>query len=374
MPFVSVPANTILLGRKSMRKDERLLRVGVLGCGPISQFAHFESVQKARNATLYAVCDTDGGLAQRFGTFYDAERIYLNYDEMLADPDIEAIVIGISDAFHVPASIKALEAEKHVLCEKPIGISVEEVNELADVVNKSGRVLQIGHMLRFDPGIESAKAFIQDEMGEILALKAWYCDSTHRYTMTDAVQPLARQGTRVLRPAGDPKSDKQRYYMLTHGSHLVDLARHLGGSIKSVDAKLREKFGAYCWFVDVEFENGALGHLDLTIAVRMDWHEGFQVYGQNGSATAKIYNPWYYKSSDVEIFHEKDETTTRVLGADGHFYRRQLEGFAATILNGVPLRGADVDDGAASVRAMVAIAQSVRTGRPVALADAEGAL
>jgi predicted dehydrogenase len=374
MPFVSVPANTILLGRKSMRKDERLLRVGVLGCGPISQFAHFESVQKARNATLYAVCDTDGGLAQRFGTFYDAERIYLNYDEMLADPDIEAIVIGISDAFHVPASIKALEAEKHVLCEKPIGISVEEVNELADVVNKSGRVLQIGHMLRFDPGIESAKAFIQDEMGEILALKAWYCDSTHRYTMTDAVQPLARQGTRVLRPAGDPKSDKQRYYMLTHGSHLVDLARHLGGSIKSVDAKLREKFGAYCWFVDVEFENGALGHLDLTIAVRMDWHEGFQVYGQNGSATAKIYNPWYYKSSDVEIFHEKDETTTRVLGADGHFYRRQLEGFVATILNGVPLRGADVDDGAASVRAMVAIAQSVRTGRPVALADAEGAL
>jgi predicted dehydrogenase len=106
----------------------------------------------------------------------------------------------------------------------------------------------------------------------------------------------------------------------------------------------------------------------------MDWHEGFQVYGQNGSATAKIYNPWYYKSSDVEIFHEKDETTTRVLGADGHFYRRQLEGFADTILNGVPLRGADVDDGAASVRAMVAIAQSVRTGRPVALADAEGAL
>jgi predicted dehydrogenase len=374
MPFVSVPANTILLGRKSMRKDERLLRVGVLGCGPISQFAHFESVQKARNATLYAVCDTDGGLAQRFGTFYDAERIYLNYDEMLADPDIEAIVIGISDAFHVPASIKALEAEKHVLCEKPIGISVEEVNGLADVVNKSGRVLQIGHMLRFDPGIESAKAFIQDEMGEILALKAWYCDSTHRYTMTDAVQPLARQGTRVLRPAVDPKSDKQRYYMLTHGSHLVDLARHLGGSIKSVDAKLREKFGAYCWFVDVEFENGALGHLDLTIAVRMDWHEGFQVYGQNGSATAKIYNPWYYKSSDVEIFHEKDETTTRVLGADGHFYRRQLEGFADTILNGVPLRGADVDDGAASVRAMVAIAQSVRTGRPVALADAEGGL
>jgi predicted dehydrogenase len=366
--------NNRFWGDWAVRKDERLLRVGVLGCGPISQYAHFESAQKARNATLYAVCDADKGLAQRFGNFYDAEKIYLSYDDMLADPEMEAVVIGVSDAFHVPASVKGLEAGKHVLCEKPIGVSVEEVDELAAVVTRTGRVLQIGHMLRFDPGIESAKTFINDEMGELLALKAWYCDSTHRYTATDAIQPLARQGARVLRPAGDQKADKQRYNMLAHGSHLVDLARYLGGPIRAVDARLRQKFGAHCWFIDVDFESGALGHLDLTLAVRMDWHEGFQLYGQNGSATAKIYNPWYYKSSDVEIFHEKDATTTRVLGADGHFYRRQLEGFADTILNGTPRRGADIHDGAASIRAMVAIAQSVKTGKSVALADAAGAL
>ena len=357
-----------------MIKDDRLLRIGVLGCGPISQYAHFESAQKAHNATLHAVCDADEGLARRFGSFYDAERTYLSYDDMLADPEVEAVVIGISDAFHVPASIKALEAGKHVLCEKPIGISVQEVDELAAIVAKSGKVLQIGHMLRFDPGIQSAKAFLDDEMGEMLALKAWYCDSTHRYTMMDAVQPLARQGTRVMRPAGDLKADKVRYNMLGHGSHLVDLARYLGGPIKAVDARLRHKFGAYCWFIDVDFETGALGHLDLTLAIRMDWHEGFQVYGENGSVTAKTYNPWYCKSSDVEIFHEKDAATTRVLGADAHFYRRQLEGFAETILTGAPMRGADVRDGAASMRAMVAIAHSVKSGKPVALADAAGPL
>ncbi len=357
-----------------MRKDERQLRVGILGCGPIAQFAHLESVQKARNACLHAVCDADEGLARRFGGFYDAARIYLDYDAMLADPEVEAVLIGISDAFHVPAALRALAAGKHVLCEKPIGISVEEVEDLAAAVAKSGRLLQIGHMLRFDPGIQSAKAFVEGEMGELLALKAWYCDSTHRYTMTDAVQPLARQGTGALRPAGNPKADRQRYLMLAHGSHLVDLARYLGGPIRSVNARLREKFGAYCWFVDVDFESGALGHLDLTVAVRMDWHEGFQLYGQNGSVAARIYNPWYYKSSDVEIFHEKDATTTRVLGADGHFYRRQLESFAEAALNGGPLRGADIGDGVASIRAMVAIARSVDSGRPVDLADAAGAL
>ena len=357
-----------------MKKDSRQLKIGILGCGPISQFAHFESVQKARNAQLYAVCDVDQGLANHFGQFYDAQQIYFDYDAMLADPELDAVVIGTSDAFHVPAALKAIEAGKHVLCEKPIGISIEEVEALSATVKQHAKVLQIGHMLRFDAGIESAKAFVQDEMGEMLALKAWYCDSTHRYTVTDAVQPLPRQGTRVLRPSGDPKADKTRYFMLAHGSHLVDLARYLGGPIRAVDARLRERFGAYCWFVDIDFESGALGHLDLTVAVRADWLEGFQIYGQNGSVAAKIYNPWYFKSSEVDIFHESNATTTRVLGADGHFYRRQVEGFADAILGTAPLRGADIDDGIASTRAMVAIAHSVRSGKSVTLADVEGAI
>ena len=88
----------------------------------------------------------------------------------------------------------------------------------------------------------------------------------------------------------------------------------------------------------------------------------------------KTYNPWYYKSSEVDIFKESDGETHRVLGADGHFYRRQMEGFADTILNGTPQSGADIEDGIASVRAMVAIAESARSRQPVRLADVAGAL
>jgi predicted dehydrogenase len=357
-----------------MLKDTNRLRVGILGCGPISQFAHLESAQKARNVVLHAVCDADEPLAQRFGKFYDAERIYIDYDEMLADESVDAIIIAISDTFHVAAALKALTAGKHVLCEKPIGVSVAEVEELARQVAASGLVLQVGHMLRFDPGIEATHGFIQDEMGQMLALKAWYCDSTHRYTMTDAVQPVPRVGTRALKPVGDPKADKARYYMLAHGCHLVDLARYLSGPMVAVHARLSQRFGAYCWFVETEFENGTLGHLDLTIAVRLDWHEGFQIYGEHGSAIGKIFNPWYYKSSEVDIFYEKDASTRRVLGADGHFYRRQLEGFADTILDGKAMRGATVEDGVASVRAMAAISRSVASGSRIALADVAGAV
>jgi predicted dehydrogenase len=353
-------------------KQDRRLRVGVLGCGPIAQAAHFESCTKARNADLYAICDVADDLRARMAATHAPEKSYADYDTMLADPDLEAVIIATSDAFHVPAAIRALEAGKHVLCEKPVATSVEAVEQLKATVARSGKVLQVGHMKRFDPGLQAARAFIDNGMGELVALKAWYCDSTHRYPMTDAVQPLMVTSASVRKPSGNPKADLDRYYMLAHGSHLIDTARYFAGEIIAVDARQSQRGGMRCWFVDVDFANGALGHLDLTVAVRMDWHEGFQIYGENGSILGKTYNPWYYKSSEVDIFHEAEGGSRRVLGADGHFYRRQLEGFAEVILDGAPMTGADIDDGIASVRAMVAIAQSVRTRKPVHLDQVSG--
>lgn len=353
-------------------KQDRLLRVGVLGCGPIAQAAHFESCTKARNATLYAICDVADDLRERMAATHAPERQFNDYDAMLADPDLEAVIIATSDAFHVPAARRALEAGKHVLCEKPLATSVEEAESLRDIAASSGKVLQVGHMKRFDAGLQAAKAFIDTGMGQMVALKAWYCDSTHRYPMTDAVQPLMVTSKAARKPRENPKADLDRYYMLAHGSHLVDTARLFAGPIRAVDARLSNRAGIRCWFVDVEFENGVLGHLDLTVAVRMDWHEGFQIYGENGSILGKTYNPWYYKSSEVDIFDERDGATRRVLGADGHFYRRQLEGFADVILSGTRMEGADLEDGIASVRAMVAIAQSARSGQPVRLDQAQG--
>ncbi len=353
-------------------KDPHLLRVGVLGCGPIAQAAHFEACTKSRNATLYAICDVADDLRMRMAATHAPERQFNDYDAMLADPDLEAVIIATSDAFHVSATLKALQAGKHVLCEKPLATGVEEAELLRGAAGDL--VLQVGHMKRYDAGLQAAKAFIDKDMGEMVALKAWYCDSTHRYPMTDAVQPLMVTSKSARKPSGDPKADLDRYYMLAHGSHLVDTARYFGGDIVAVDARLLNRAGIRCWFVDVEFASGVLGHLDLTVAVRMDWHEGFQIYGQNGSCIGKTYNPWYYKTSEVDIFHESDGTTRRVLGADGHFYRRQLEGFAENVLTGRNTGGAGLEDGIASVRAMVAIAQSVRSGQPVRLADVSGPL
>ena len=189
-----------------------------------------------------------------------------------------------------------------MLVEKPLGTTVESCRELRDRAADGRLVVQVGNNRRFDPGIAFARRFIREEMGQRIALKAWYYDSVYRYTMTDNLQPIPLTSRRALRPGGDPKADRRRYYILTHSSHLVDTARLLGGPIAGVRARLLERFGAYCWFIAVDFEDGSLGHLDLQIPVRGDFQEGFQVFGEHGSVSGRVYLPWFHKSSDVECF------------------------------------------------------------------------
>ncbi|HWQ14201.1 MAG TPA: Gfo/Idh/MocA family oxidoreductase [Roseiflexaceae bacterium] len=355
-----------------IHKEARLLRIGVLGAGPIAQAAHLDATRKARNAELYAICDTAGDLLERVAAIHPPTRTYTDYDTMLADPQVEAVIVAVADQFHVPLARRALAAGRHVLVEKPLGVAVEECEELRADVRRAGLVLQVGNNRRFDPGIAFARRFVREELGQLQALKAWYYDSAYRYTMTDNLQPAPLSSARTLRPAGDPKADRRRYLLLTHGSHLVDTARFLGGEIVRVQARYVERGDSHCWFVAVDFADGTLGHLDMIIPVRGDFEEGFQVFGEGGSVQGRAHLPWYHKASHVECFSARERRYQRVLGEDAYTYKLQIESFADTILRGAPQHGATVDDGAAAVRALVAIARSAERGAPVALADVAG--
>lgn len=104
-----------------MKKEDRLLRVGVLCCGPISQAAHLDACLKARNAELYAVCDLARDLVEKMAARFEPRRTFTDYEAMLADPALEAVLVAIADQFHVDAALRALDAGKHVLIEKPLG-------------------------------------------------------------------------------------------------------------------------------------------------------------------------------------------------------------------------------------------------------------
>lgn len=355
-----------------METEARRLRIGVLGAGPIAQAAHFDACRKARNAQLYAICDAAPDLLAQVAAVHLPQVTYTDFDAMLDDPQVDAVLLATADQFHVPLASRAIAAGKHVLIEKPLGVTVEECEALREQLAATSLVLQVGNNRRFDPGIAFARQFVQTRLGRRLAFKAWYYDSAYRYTMTDNLQPLIATSAAIRRPGGNPKVDKRRYFVMTHGSHLVDTARFLGGELVQIQARLVERFDAYCWFIAVDFADGSVGHLDLIIPIRGDFEEGFQIFGEHGSVRGTMPLTWYHKSSAVECFSTDDRQYHRPLGEDAYTYKLQIEGFAEAILSGAPQHGATIDDGIAAMRAMVAIARSVETGAAVRVADVTG--
>jgi predicted dehydrogenase len=352
-----------------MKQDDRRLRIGLLGCGPISQAAHLDAIRKARNADLYAICDIARGLTDRLAAIYQPEAVYNDFAAMLADPRVEAVVIAVADQFHVPLCRQALAAGKPVLIEKPLGVTVEECEGLRDLVTRTGLVFQVGNNRRFEPGMTEARRFVREEAGDILTLDAWYYDSVYRYTMQDNLYPVPVESANVKRPAGDWKANRQRYILITHGVHLLDTARFLGGPLVAVHARHHVHREMHGWSIQVEFASGAVGSLSLISPRRGDFEEGFRVHGTHGSVFGEAPLPWFQRAR-VECF--KDGEYRRLLGEDGFTFKRQIEGFADVILHGAPQLGATLDDGIAAVRGLVAVSRSVASGEPVRLADVTG--
>ena len=110
--------------------------IGVLGAGQIAQAAHFPAVRKANTANLYAICDAAADLRERMAAVHQPITTYADYDAMLADDRVDAVIVAVADQFHVPLSIKALEAGKHVLVEKPMATTVEDAHALLDAARQ----------------------------------------------------------------------------------------------------------------------------------------------------------------------------------------------------------------------------------------------
>ena len=102
-------------------QQNQQLQVGVLGAGPIAQFAHFEALNKARNAELYAICDVAEDLLAQMSAVHGPRHTFTDYAAMLADPELDAVLIATADQYHVAAAREAIAAGKHVLVEKPLG-------------------------------------------------------------------------------------------------------------------------------------------------------------------------------------------------------------------------------------------------------------
>ena len=343
------------------------LKIGLLGCGPISQFAHLPALLKAHRVRLVALCDGADDLLEAVGRRAGIKQLYTQYTTFLKAADIDAVLIAAADSFHAPLATEALRAGKHVLVEKPLGVNSPECRTLAELVRSTGLKLQVGNMKRHDPGIAFAHRFIQERLGQVLSVGGWYCDTLFRPAIQETLLPPLLKSARAVRPARDPKVDKRHYSLVTHGAHLFDTICYLGGQVKAVTAKLAEKFDQHSWHGLIEFQHGGIGHFELSVKINSDWSEGYTVHGEHGSVTVKTFHPFYYRPSEVRAFDARAEQWHTPLGAHSNPYKNQLEAFARSVLDNRSTCP-DVDEGLADVRVLEAVEVSAAGGSRVAMA------
>lgn len=356
-----------------LRSSSEVVRLGVIGCGPITLNAHADAIAKAANIRLQALADRDEALLHDMSARLRPARAYRDADDLLDDPDVDLVLIAVHDRFHVPLARKALAAGKHILIEKPLGVTVEECEELRHLVPKN-KVLAVGCNRRFLPGVRATKRFLEEEGGEVMSYNGYYYDSTFRHAVTQANKfpPAVTPAGNVVRPQGpDWKTTNTRLYSwLTHGPHLLDLARHLIGPISSVRAVHREvpiaradasgpaaPVRGHVWRVELRFANGVTGQCLLLLPRAGEFEEGFELHCAGGHVTCSYPYVWYQRET-TRIYSAARKMFLSPDAQDCHTFRLQLEALAASIITGGPQINATLEDGIACVQTLVAASYS----------------
>ena len=140
----------------------RKVKWGVIGVAKIATEKVIPAMQQGKVSEIAAIASRDLGKARAAAEKLGIPRAYGSYEELLADPEIEAIYNPLPNEGHVPWTLKALAAGKHVLCEKPIALDVEEARPLIDARNRSGKLVAEAFMVRFHPQWRRARELARD--------------------------------------------------------------------------------------------------------------------------------------------------------------------------------------------------------------------
>ncbi|MDQ3115226.1 MAG: Gfo/Idh/MocA family oxidoreductase [Verrucomicrobiota bacterium] len=148
------------------------VRIGVVGAGWPGQ-QHARAISVSRDAILQALAEPNDERAAEFRTAYAPARIHADYSDLLGDAAVDAVVICLPNNLHFPATLAALRAGKHVLCEKPPTMNGAEMRVLQEEAEKHGLVYYFSRQFRFTPGMRLARDLIaREQLGKIYFAEA----------------------------------------------------------------------------------------------------------------------------------------------------------------------------------------------------------
>lgn len=333
------------------------LGVGIIGAGAISD-VHIEGYRLA-GARVVALADVSGDALAAQQEKWQIPRVYAAYRELLEDPDVDVVSICAPTVVHHPATMAAAAAGKHVLCEKPVSLSLDLAQEMIDACERAGVVLSVGHQLRSHGAADRAKSLIvSGELGEITYIR---------------LRQAHDWGGGPVRESFSTKASAGGGTLLDNGCHLADLARFLGGDVAEVYCRVaNRKFSIEVEDtaqVSLRFRSGALGSIEVAWTAT-GWEEGFWAYGTEGALEYTNRDGAYelrhrLRVSPHTAWGEPDLIRYSFGGAKPH--HRHVQAFVEAV-RGQRSVLCSGSDGMEAVRLILAAYRSAETNAPVEMA------
>lgn len=211
--------------------DLRKVGLGLIGLGYVGKI-HLRNSKKLGNANLVAVCDLSKK-ARRMAKDAGVKKTFANYEHLLKDADIDAVIIALPTHLHLQCAAQVAEAEKHIFLEKPIARNVMEAQEIISAAQKNSVKLMIGYPLRFNTEFSNVKEKIKSGiLGNVEMANATYISSGPFFHRTESHTP-------ILVPEWWFKKELTGGGALIDiGSHMVNLLRWYFGDIKDIRSLL----------------------------------------------------------------------------------------------------------------------------------------
>lgn len=339
----------------------RRIRFALVGCGRISG-KHIEALEQHRDgAELVAVCDSEAA-ALAAAVARTGARGYASYEELLADPQVDVVVLCTPSGLHSTQGVKAAAAGKHVVTEKPMATRWEDGKRLVQACDDAGVKLFVVKQNRLNPTIQAVKHAIDDgRFGRIYLVTV-----NVFWTRPQSYYDAARwRGTWEFDGGA----------IMNQASHYVDLLDWLVGPVERVYAETatlaRHIEAEDTGVVTVRWRSGALGTLNVTMLTYPKNLEGsVTIIGEKGTVrvgglAVNQLERWEFADARAEDQHVRDASygTASVYGVGHPLYYENVLGS----LRGEAKALTDGREGLRSLELLVGIYLSARNGRPVAL-------
>jgi scyllo-inositol 2-dehydrogenase (NAD+) len=330
----------------------RRLNVGLIGLGRLGRVYARDLAARIAETRLVAVADPVEAAVREVAAEYDVPGAYANVTDLVADPNVDAVVIVSPTHTHREIVLETVGRKKPTFCEKPLALSLDECREMQSAVERNGTFFQMGFMRRFDPGYAAAKRQVMDgKIGKPVVFKS---------TSRDPFRPSLEYA--------NPASSGG--ILVDMGIHDLDLARWFMGEVARVSA-----VGAVLAYPELAtvgdidnaiatlvFASGSLGLIDLTRNGYYGYDISTELLGTEG--TLRI---GYLRETPVVLMTKNcvaHDTVPYFMERFEKAYTLQLQNFAQNVLaeREPPVT---ITDGVEALRVALAATEACRSGRTV---------